>query len=74
MKETAKTYASFRQKKNKWVILGQRFIFVSLGAMIMGVALQLFLVPNQILDGGITGISIILSHLAGWKLGILFSS
>ncbi|MED4312921.1 YitT family protein [Heyndrickxia coagulans] len=69
MKETAKTYASFRQKKNKWVILGQRFIFVSLGAMIMGVALQLFLVPNQILDGGITGISIILSHLAGWKLG-----
>ncbi|GAB0299190.1 YitT family protein [Staphylococcus pseudintermedius] len=36
----------------------------------MGVALELFLVPNQLLDGGIVGISIILSHLLGFKLGI----
>lgn len=35
----------------------------------MGVGIEEFLVPNQILDGGIVGISIILSHLTSWKLG-----
>lgn len=35
----------------------------------MGVGIEEFLVPNKVLDGGIVGISIILSHLSGWKLG-----
>ncbi|MGV3245062.1 YitT family protein [Staphylococcus sp. 11261D007BR] len=47
-----------------------RFFFLTLGALLMATALELFLVPNQLLDGGIVGISIILSHLIGWKLGI----
>ncbi|MGE6259635.1 YitT family protein [Heyndrickxia sporothermodurans] len=47
----------------------KRGVFVTLGAMIMGVGLELFLVPNELLDGGIVGISIILSHLTGLKLG-----
>ncbi|MDO5375832.1 YitT family protein [Staphylococcus rostri] len=48
----------------------KRFFFITLGAVLMGVALELFLVPNQLLDGGIVGISIILSHLTGFKLGL----
>lgn len=35
----------------------------------MGIGIEEFLVPNKILDGGIVGISIILSHLSGAKLG-----
>lgn len=35
----------------------------------MGIGIEEFLVPNQILDGGIVGISIILSHLFSIKLG-----
>ncbi|PWI25750.1 YitT family protein [Kurthia sibirica] len=42
---------------------------VILGAIIMAVGLELFLVPNNILDGGIVGISIILSHLVGLPIG-----
>lgn len=36
----------------------------------MGIGIEEFLVPNNILDGGIVGISIILSHLTGVKLGV----
>ena len=36
----------------------------------MSVGLEIFLVPNNVIDGGITGISIMLSYITGWKLGI----
>lgn len=48
----------------------KRTIFIIFGAILMGVGLEEFLVPNKILDGGIVGISIILSHLTDLKLGI----
>lgn len=44
--------------------------FICFGSVLMGVGIEEFLVPNKILDGGITGISIILSHLTGMKLGL----
>ncbi|WP_019004543.1 YitT family protein [Cohnella laeviribosi] len=47
-----------------------KFVFLTAGAAAMGVALELFLVPNQMIDGGITGISIILAKLTGLPLGI----
>jgi uncharacterized membrane-anchored protein YitT (DUF2179 family) len=50
--------------------LAQRTFFIILGAVLMGVGIEEFLVPNKILDGGIVGISIILSHLTGVRLGI----
>lgn len=48
----------------------QRIIMVILGAFIMSISLELFLVPNKVLDGGIVGISIITSHLSNLPLGI----
>lgn len=36
----------------------------------MGVALELFLVPNDVIDGGITGISIMVSELTHLPLGL----
>jgi uncharacterized membrane-anchored protein YitT (DUF2179 family) len=48
----------------------KRVILITLGAIIMGVGLEIFLVPNNVIDGGIVGISIILSHLTGLKLGL----
>ncbi|WP_449295462.1 YitT family protein [Paenisporosarcina macmurdoensis] len=40
------------------------------GAVLMAMGIELFLVPNQLLDGGIVGISIILSHLTGVQIGL----
>ncbi|TDL94360.1 YitT family protein [Macrococcus brunensis] len=48
----------------------KRFLMITIGALLMAVALELFLVPNAILDGGIVGISIITSHLIGLPLGL----
>ena len=47
-----------------------RTIAITIGAILMATGLEIFLVPNQVIDGGITGISIMLAHLTGWKLGI----
>ncbi|WP_172257585.1 YitT family protein [Saccharibacillus deserti] len=47
-----------------------RTFFIVFGAVMVAVALELFLVPNKITDGGITGISVMASFLSGWKLGI----
>ncbi|WP_110112211.1 YitT family protein [Bacillus sp. CGMCC 1.16541] len=48
----------------------KRACFIFIGAIFMAVGLEVFLVPNQVIDGGIVGISIILAHLTDVKLGI----
>jgi uncharacterized membrane-anchored protein YitT (DUF2179 family) len=48
----------------------QRMLLITLGASLMAVGLEIFLVPNNVIDGGITGISIMLSYVTGWKLGM----
>lgn len=50
-------------------ILSKGF-FLTLGAFIAGFALECFLVPNKIIDGGIVGISMILNYLTGINLGL----
>ncbi|KIL42865.1 membrane protein [Jeotgalibacillus alimentarius] len=59
-----------QHKKLSLNSVSRRAFFICLGAILMAVGLELFLVPNQVLDGGIVGISIILSYLTGWKLGL----
>ncbi|MFX3636171.1 MAG: YitT family protein [Candidatus Pristimantibacillus sp.] len=48
----------------------RRVLFITVGALLVSVGLEIFLVPNHIIDGGIVGISIIVSHLMGMPLGI----
>ena len=46
-------------------------IFCTLGAFLAAFALEGFLVPNEIIDGGIVGISIMASYVTHINLGIL---
>lgn len=46
-------------------------IFLILGVFSASFALKSFLVPNHFLDGGVTGISILLYEIYGWDLGLL---
>ncbi|MFY4774153.1 YitT family protein [Metabacillus sp. RGM 3146] len=48
----------------------RRLFFLTFGAILMAVGLEIFLIPNKVIDGGITGISIMLSHITGWSLGV----
>ncbi|WP_214711599.1 MULTISPECIES: YitT family protein [unclassified Exiguobacterium] len=45
-------------------------LLLLLGAFIFAVGLEAFLVPNQIIDGGIVGVSIITSYMTDTKLAI----
>lgn len=47
-----------------------RILFMFLGAAFVSIGLEIFLVPNHIIDGGIVGVSIITSHLTSLPLGI----
>ncbi|WP_099221492.1 YitT family protein [Listeria costaricensis] len=58
-----------RRKRMKWLLY--KLIMITVGAVLMGVGLELFLVNNQILDGGVVGISIIISQLTPLPLGVL---
>lgn len=49
----------------------KNIIFLTVGAMITAFALESFLVPNNIIDGGVIGISMIVSHITKWNLGLL---
>lgn len=51
----------------------RRGVFLFIGAALMAVGLEIFLVPNRIIDGGITGISIILSYLTHIQVGIFLT-
>ena len=45
--------------------------FLTLGAFTAGFAIDTFLAPNNIIDGGIVGVSMILSYLLKYNLGLL---
>lgn len=47
----------------------KKLIFLTLGALLVAIGLDCFLVCNNIIDGGIIGISIILSYLKNLPLG-----
>lgn len=48
-----------------------RFSFLTLGAFIAGFALEGFLIPNSMIDGGIVGISMMLSTITKANLGAI---
>lgn len=48
--------------------LFKRAVFLTLGALITAAGLELFLIPNKLVDGGIVGVSIMASYLTKWPL------
>ena len=57
--------------KNKTARNIMNFIMLTIGTIIAAFALELFLIPNTILDGGITGISIIAYKMTNIPLSML---
>ena len=47
------------------------FFLITVGATLAAIALEIFLVPNNIIDGGIIGISIMVSYITKIKLSVL---
>lgn len=53
------------------LVLLIRFFFLALGAFIAGFALEGFIIPNNMVDGGIVGVSIMLNYITKFNLGVL---
>lgn len=50
-----------------------KIIFLTLGAFLAAFSLESFLVPNNIIDGGIVGVSMMASYITKFNLGILLA-
>lgn len=48
----------------------KRVFFLAIGVVLVAIGLEQFLVPNNIIDGGIIGVSIITSYLTKMPLGL----
>src|SRR5699024_2745182 len=57
-----------RQTKTQFIV---RHIALVIGATLAAIALELFLVQNSIIDGGIIGISLLLNRITSINFGIL---
>lgn len=62
---------SKKQKKSSIFAIFKNIFFITLGAIIAAFALEAFLVPNNVIDGGVIGVSMIISHISKWNLGLL---
>lgn len=49
----------------------QDLFLIAIGVMLAAVGLKGFLLPNEFLDGGVTGISLLVSRLTGWNISVL---
>ena len=55
---------------HKWSNFIMRCLMMILGALIYTIGLDLFLVPNNIIDGGVVGISLMAAELSGISFSI----
>ncbi|MBN6185489.1 YitT family protein [Aneurinibacillus sp. BA2021] len=64
--------ASAKQKPSKLTKIS-RILFIIIGAFITAYGLEAVLIPNNVSDGGVTGLSIVGSELIGLPLGLLIA-
>jgi uncharacterized membrane-anchored protein YitT (DUF2179 family) len=69
---TVKAKQIVKQEHRKLTIFAvvRRVFFLTLGATLVSFGLEEFLVPNNIIDGGVVGISIITAHLSKLPIGL----
>ena len=56
--------------RRKWSSILLRCIMMIIGAAIYTIGLDVFLVPNNIIDGGVVGISLMVASLSGYSFSI----
>lgn len=49
----------------------QDAVLIAIGVLLAALGLKAFLLPNGFLDGGVTGISLLVNRLSGWSISVL---
>lgn len=57
-------------KKSKVAFYIKKYLYLFIGAIITAAGLEIFLIPNNIIDGGVVGIAIMLSAITGLPFGL----
>jgi uncharacterized membrane-anchored protein YitT (DUF2179 family) len=60
----------FSYSRSAYISIYKRLLYIFCGASLVAISLQLFLVKNNVIDGGIVGVSIILSHISSIEIGL----
>ena len=64
-------HTSFIHSNSRLVHSGQDILMMIVGVLIAGFALKGFLVPNRFLDGGVTGLSLLVHELYHFNLSVI---
>lgn len=64
----AKDFRIFKITVKTWI---KDFFLITLGIASAAFGLESFLIPNKFIDGGVTGISLLVSELSGIRLAVL---
>lgn len=58
-------------RKRNWRPLLYDYLLLTIGGVLLALNVNLFLAPNRIAPGGVSGISIIINHFSGFPIGIM---
>lgn len=56
--------------KNKFSAIFKKYLLLTLGAIVYAAGLETFFVPNNLIDGGVVGISMMISYLTDTPLSV----
>ena len=56
-------------QRNNFASYVKKYIQLCIGAVIAALGLELFLIPNEVIDGGVVGLSIMAQYVTGLPLG-----
>ncbi|WP_017380199.1 YitT family protein [Paenisporosarcina sp. TG-14] len=60
-----------QKEQHPWVATVLEYVYIIIGAAIIAVGFNVFLLPNEVASGGVSGISTILYGLFDWKPGFV---
>lgn len=47
-------------------------VIIAIGAVLVALGFNWFLIPHQVLSGGVSGISMLIGYVTGWNIGFLY--
>jgi uncharacterized membrane-anchored protein YitT (DUF2179 family) len=62
----------FLRKNAKTLKPAQEVAVIVFSALLVAAGLNLFLIPNQLLSGGISGLASIIGYLTGWNISLIY--
>ncbi len=51
--------------------VGRDYLLITAGALLQALAIRLFLVPSNLVNGGISGLAQLINHYTGWPIGLM---